>query len=348
MIVARERTRMVSACAMNATALTSREVIRRVLAFERPPRIGMNFDGGRMNDLIVVGPEPDPSFDEQRRTTESGAQRWLDEWGNTWERLDAFSIGEVAEGAIGEWSDLDRYEPPELLDRSRYADAKRRLAEHADKYPIGWLPGFPFAVGRKLRTMARYLLDVAAEPDRVRDLNAVIRRVLLGQIELYAELGCRGVGFCEDWGTQERLLISPAHWRALFRPEFEALCDAVHGRGMTVWMHSCGRLVEIIDDLIEVGVDVLQFDQPALYGIDLLAERCAGRVAFWCPVDIQTTLQSGDRDRIRAEAKALVEKLGRDGGFIAKNYPGLDAINVKPEWDQWAYEAFVEFGGRAG
>ena len=330
---------------MSETYPTSREIIRRVLAFDDPPRIGMTFDGGRMNDLIGVGPEPSPDFDEQRHRSADGAERWLDEWGCTWQRLEAFSKGEVAEGPIKEWSDLDSYEPPRILKPSRYEASKRRLAENPDKYPLGWLPGFPFAIGRKLRTMERYLLDVVAEPKNLRRLNAMIRHLLLGQIELYAELGCTGVGFAEDWGTQERLLINPAHWRALFRPEFEALCDAAHSRGMTVWMHSCGYLVSIIDDLIEAGIDVLQFDQPALYGIDFLAERYGGRVTFWCPVDIQQTLQSGDRDLIRAEAKVLVEELGRGGGFIAKNYPSPEAINVKTEWDQWAYEAFREFGG---
>jgi hypothetical protein len=34
------------------------------------------------------------------------------------------------------------------------------------------------------------------------------------------------------------------------------------------------------------------------------------------------------------------------GGFIAKNYPDLSGIGVKPEWDQWAYDAFVEAGCR--
>ena len=330
---------------MNETRLTSREIIRRVLAFEAPPRIGMNFDHGRMDDLFVAVASAPADFDAQQHTTKTGAVRWRDEWGNTWRRLDEFSMGEVAEGALEEWSDLDDYEPPNLADRARYEEAKQGLVENPDKFRLGWLAGLAFSIGRKLRTVERYLLEVAAEPDKIRRLNAMIRDVVLAQVEVYAELGFDAVGFCEDWGTQERLLINPAHWRALFLPEFEAVCEAAHAHGMTVWLHSCGYIADVVDDMIEAGIDVLQFDQPALHGIDFLAEKYAGRVAFWCPVDIQTTLQTGDRKLIRAEAKAMVEKLGRGGGFIAKNYPSLDAINVKPEWDQWAYEAFVEFGG---
>lgn len=90
---------------------------------------------------------------------------------------------------------------------------------------------------------------------------------------------------------------------------------------------------------------MLQFDQPALHGIASVAEKLGGRVAFWTPVDIQRTLQTGDRELIRAEARLLCEKLGGfGGGFIAKNYGDLPGVGVDPEWDQWAYEAFVEFG----
>ena len=51
-------------------------------------------------------------------------------------------------------------------------------------------------------------------------------------------------------------------------------------------MHSCGYIYEIIEDLIELGMDVLQFGQPALYGIERLGREFGGRITFWCPVEI--------------------------------------------------------------
>ena len=329
---------------MSTTNATSREIIQRVIAFEDPPRIGMQFDDGRMSDLANVAPSPSEGFDEQRHSTGQGTQRWLDEWGNVWERLDDFSKGEVVEGAIKEWADLDGYVPPDLGNPARYTRARQRLADTAGQYHEGWVAGFPFAVARKLRTMEQYLFDVAAEPDNVRRLNGMVRDVVLEQIERFAEIGCDGIGLAEDWGTQDRLLINPAHWRAIFKPDFKILCDAAHARGLTVLMHSCGYVADIIEDLIEVGVDILQFQQPRVYDLDLLAERYTGRVTFMCPVDIQTTLQTGDRGLIRAEAYELVEKFNRGGGFIAMCYGAVDAINANAECEQWAYEAFLEAG----
>ena len=62
-------------------------------------------------------------------------------------------------------------------------------------------------------------------------------------------------------------------------------------------------------------MDVLQFDQPDLHTLDFLAQF-AGKVTYWCPIDIQTTLQTGDRGVIRAKARAAD---GRSGH--ARAYP---------------------------
>jgi hypothetical protein len=106
-------------------------------------------------------------------------------------------------------------------------------------------------------------------------------------------------------------------------------------------MHSCGNITMLLPDLIDCGIDVFQFDQPRIHGIDTLAELQQGRVTFWCPVDIQTTLQSKDADRIRDEAEELIAKLWRgQGGFIAGFYTDEESIGLEPHWQQAACDAF--------
>jgi hypothetical protein len=110
-------------------------------------------------------------------------------------------------------------------------------------------------------------------------------------------------------------------------------------------MHSCGKMTAIIEDLLGCGIDCLQFDQPRLHGIEELSDRFGGRVAFWCPVDIQTTLQTRQAERIRGEARLLVEKLGGfDGGFIAGYYADNQSIGLGREVQDIACKAFMEYG----
>jgi hypothetical protein len=69
---------------------------------------------------------------------------------------------------------------------------------------------------------------------------------------------------------------------------------------------------------------------------------------FWCPVDIQTTLQTRDKDRIRAAARDYVEKLGSyGGGFVAGYYGSNEALGLEPEYQAAACEAFMQSGDPA-
>lgn len=329
--------------------MTSRETIQRVLACDQPPRIGLTyspFEGTpRICDTAGVGPSPDPQFEARTWRDGDGGTCWNDEWGCVWRRIEGKTQGgEVIDPPIKSWEDLAAYRSPTLDDPSRYEKAAEEAEQHKDKYRLGDIAACSFNSARYLRRMEQYLLDCAAEPDMVRKLNGMVADLVFRQVDLYADIGVDGVFFCEDWGTQERLLVSPAMWRAVFRPDFERLISHAHRRGLTVWMHSCGYVRDIIPDLVELGMDVLQFDQPELHTLDFLAQF-SGRVTYWCPVDIQTTLQSGDRGIIRAKARQMVDKLGgKGGGFIAKDYGDNASIGVDPLWQHWGYEAFLKYG----
>jgi hypothetical protein len=151
----------------------------------------------------------------------------------------------------------------------------------------------------------------------------------------------------EDWGTQRQTLINPELWREVFKPRFVDLCAHAHALDLKVFMHSCGKITAIIPDLIETGVDLFQFDQPRLHGIDVLGQFQDSGVTFWCPVDIQKTLQTRDEMAIRAEAMEMLTKLWRGrGGFVAGFYSDEASIGLEPRWQQIACDEFLQRGRR--
>lgn len=324
--------------------MTGREVFAASLEFNRPPRIAMTLPDPYPNDAMGVGVSDDPEFKPPTFDVPVGRQ-WMDEWGVIWRSLTDFDKGEVYRGPIEDWSQLDDYRVPDLARPDRYHDARRRVDEETDKYRMGSLPGFVFNIARKIRRLDNYLCDLLAEPDRIAKLHGMIRDKLGEMIDQWANVGVDGVMFCEDWGTQDRLMISPDMWRELFKPDFQILCDRAHQQGLHVLMHSCGYIYDIIGDLIEVGVDCLQVDQPTLLGIERLGESFGGKVNFWCPVDIQKTLQTRDPAKIEAEARLLIDKLGsHGGGFIATRYGGDQALGLDPSVQDIADRAFHEHG----
>jgi hypothetical protein len=331
--------------------MEAREIVIRSLSFAGAPRIPMTLPGPYPHDVLSADIDRDPEWKPKRTWQPERGARWEDEWGNVWARLNNAHNGEVAEGALRDWADADSYVMPALCKPSRYESARKRFADDPHRYRIGGLNGFPFAIMRYLRRMDIFLADLLLHPKQVRRLADRVVDLLVACMDNWARIGADGVFFCEDWGTQERLLVSPTMWRELFKPDFVRLCGAARQRGLAVWMHSCGYVWDIIPDLIECGIAVLQLDQPGLFGVERLAQHFGGRVHFWCPVDIQKVLPTGDPDAIDAFARALVERLGRFGrdsgraGFIAGYYGANDAIGVRPEWQDHACRAFVKYGG---
>ena len=103
-----------------------------------------------------------------------------------------------------------------------------------------------------------------------------------------------------------------------------------------------------MDESLKAGIDVLQFDQPDLHGIDTLCSyHKNSKITFWCPVDIQKTLQQRDENVIRKKAKEMLDKMWRGrGGFIAGYYNDNPSIGLDPKWQEYANAEFLSSGSQ--
>ncbi|MCL5999119.1 MAG: hypothetical protein M1546_24110 [Chloroflexi bacterium] len=324
--------------------MNSREIVQRTLAFERPERVARSF---APSDFVWASPEiPNPQG-EWRRVSEREWRR-MDEWGNEWGRLESFSKGEVVRGALDDLARVGTLPLPDFSNPSYYANASAAFAAEPERWHIGSIHGLTFSIARKLRKMEQYLVDLMLDRDPIRVLHDRVDEQIRLQILRMAEAGADCVMIAEDWGTQTQLLIRPSLWREEFKPRFSALCAYAHSLGLKFFMHSCGQMGAIVPDLIEAGVDVLQFDQPRVHGLDKLERwRDQGRVTLWCPVDIQATLQTRNVAVIQREAREMIERLWRgEGGFIAGFYTDEPSIGLEPQWQQAACEVFLQAGRR--
>jgi hypothetical protein len=299
----------------------------------------------RIKDTAGAGYAPDPAFaDVTWQDDGQGGETLTDEWGLLWRRITGRSSrGEVIGAPLETWADLDSYRLPTLDDPARYEPAARAREEHPDQYLLGGIVGCSFNQARYLRRMDQYLLDCAAEPEQVRRLNRMVNDIAVAQVDIYADLGADGVFFCEDWGIEDRLLVSPRMWESLFRPDFERLIGRAHERGLTVWMHCCGYIRDIIPSLADLGMDVLQLDQPELSGLAFLADY-GDRLSYWCPVDIQKVLPRGNQAEIESRAREMFRVLGAGGGFLGMDYGDDRSIGTQPLWQHWVYEVWRREG----
>ncbi len=139
-------------------------------------------------------------------------------------------------------------------------------------------------------------------------------------IRQYSSAGANGYMFCDDWGFQDKLMISPSKWREIWKPRYKKIYDTAHEYGLYTFLHSCGYIIDILEDLAEVGLDVIQLDQQENMGIENLA-KLSGKITFFNPVDIQNTMITCSAQEIENYAENMIKQLGTaNGGFIAKWY----------------------------
>jgi len=184
-----------------------------------------------------------------------------------------------------------------------------------DRYMLFGLYG-PWEAAWRHRGLDKLLLDVALDPDWIRDMADTYVDLVLAILGRCLELGMKpdGVFIIEDLGSTRSLLFSPASWRATVGPSFARLGEFLGRHGIHFWMHSCGAIHPIIDDLVERGLTVLNPLQVAA-GMDAakLRERYGKRLAFFGNIDIHK--MTGPQDAIEEELRRKVP-LARQGGYI--------------------------------
>ena len=312
-----------------------RELVVRAIRRQNPPRVPLFFfnrDRER-SDIILI--------DVVRNF--GGQQEDRSEWGFRWSRLDR-TMGQPAEALLRRWEDLEGFAGPDAGDPGRFARVGQTMARFGDRYYLAGLSLTGFTVMSFLRGFADLLVDFYEQPGRVEELAARVFGFEERIIGLLAGRGFDGVAFADDWGTQTGLLVSPALWRAFFKPRYRRQFELAHRLGLDVFFHSCGFIEEIVPDLIEIGVDLLNLSQPNLYDPAALGARFGGKVCFVCPVSYQTTSISGTEEEIFAEVRRLVDGLGRCGGGLIGYIEEYGSIGMSEDSYRACVRAFRTLG----
>ncbi len=291
--------------------MNAREIVRRTILFQNPERLAVDLPDKYGSDMAWVDMCPSP---------DARPKSGMDEWGALWENIGESNLGEVKEYPLKDWQDFRNLVVPDVNDPRRW----EHLEGVRDRFSQKFIIGRGISIYERIhfiRGIANTWMDICDAPGKLRRLLDVLVEMNLSAIKQYARLAVDGYFFTDDWGLQNRLMISPDKWREIWKPCYKQIYSAAHEAGMLTFLHSCGYIVDILDDLIEVGLDVIQMDQQENMGLELLSERFTGRITFFCPVDIQNTMVYGSPREIRSYCRKMVSLLGRpEGGFIAMWY----------------------------
>jgi uroporphyrinogen decarboxylase len=248
--------------------------------------------------------------------------QWEDEWGTRWAHA-AGGVGATpVDYPLRDWSQLDEYLErylPDARDPGRL-DAGAAVLERlgASRYCLGTIHLALFERLHAVRGMMNVFSDFYTNENEVSRLLEAIAGYDLELIRRWGELGADAVFLTDDWGSQTGLMISPEMWRRFFKPHYTRFFDEAHRHGMDVVFHSCGNVLGIVADLIDIGMDVLDPVQPGAMDMEELVRRHGGQVSFCGAIDLQQLLCRGRPQQVKDEVRRVIELLGRPygGGFI--------------------------------
>jgi len=217
--------------------------------------------------------------------------------------------------------EIELYAWPDLDEEYRYSPLKGRIEElHARGYAVSAdMYQTIFETGWLMRGMENFLSDLYLNIDIVEAIIDRLTHIRMRQAEYFAKLGVDVIRLGDDIVTQRGLMFSKELYRRYFKPKVRQIVDAAKQANpdILVFMHSCGKVEEMIPDFIESGIDILNPIQPECNDLDYIETTYGQDIAFWGGIGVQSTLPHGSPDDVKREVEAVKKTLGRNGRWLA-------------------------------
>jgi len=335
--------------------MNERENILRAVRFERPDYIPMSFHinaacwhhypPAALRGLMAEHPLLFPDFSASTSRVElefdptsRAGDPYTDGWGCVWETTDDGITGTVTQHPLADWQAFDGYAAPDAqcstgrgpIDWDDAAAAYQQARERGQLTRGGLPHGHTFMTLMYLRGYENLMYDMADGEPHLEPLLHMIEEFNLALVGRYLDLGVEWMGYAEDLGMQVGPMLSPAHFRRFIKPSYQRLMAPARARGCIIHMHSDGDIRELVDDLVDGGVEAINL-QDLVNGIDWIKDRLAGKVCIDLDIDRQQVTRFGTPREIDALIREEVEKLGcREGGLmmIYGLYPGVPLENA--------------------
>jgi uroporphyrinogen decarboxylase len=269
---------------------------------------------------------------------------FIDRWGIVRKQVyygDDRYYWELAYSPLAEASvkDVDSYPWPDPLDpgfTAGLAEEAKALYEETD-YAIMADGGFKsfWELGYLMRGHEQLLMDTALNPEFVKalmskllEINVAATGRFLDAVGPYIHVFRAG----DDLATQKGPFFSHETYRTLVKPAHKAYFDFVKSKTEAkIFYHSCGNVTEFIDDLAEIGVDILNPVQVSAIGdTAALKARFGNKVVFWGGIDTQCVLPQGSIEDVEAEVKRRIHDLASGGGYVVASVHNMQP-DIPPE-----------------
>ncbi|HCO94751.1 MAG TPA: uroporphyrinogen-III decarboxylase-like protein, partial [Phycisphaerales bacterium] len=210
---------------------------------------------------------------------------------------------------------LAGYDFPDPLDDRFFVNIPEKLSEYADCFRVFKIGFSLYERAWTLRGMENLMMDFLDHPDFVRRLLRSIADYNITQFTEALKYDIDAVYFGDDWGQQTGLQMGPRLWQEFIFPELKRMYSQVRDAGKLVFIHSCGKVDELFDDLIDIGLNCFNPFQPEVMDVFDILKRYKGRLAFHGGLSTQRTLPYGSVKDVSSATRRLLDA-GAHGGYV--------------------------------
>jgi len=218
------------------------------------------------------------------------------------------------------------FKMPEVKNKKRY-DKEKIKADvqtfHDRGYFVdGYVPGAWQMIYYYMTSFDNILAWMAIEPDAAESLFREAARFSLDAAFELLDCGVDCIFTGSDFGSGRSLLFSPAMFRKYAREWIDDIARMCHKKGAFLQMHSHGHIQELMDDMVEAGIDILNPVGPSDYNdLAMFKKRWGSDITF--SGGISTTVGSMAENEIAAHVREVMD-IGRVGGrFFPRSESGL-------------------------
>jgi len=254
-----------------------------------------------LEELVLAHPRIFPSYERGSRDYDEISSPLYefgyhtDCWGCVWMNAERGLDSVVVSHPLADWDALDTYEPPDPLtddmwgprDWEAMAQGMAQAVEQGGLAAAGPLPhGFMYMQLYYLRGFDNLMLDIALDDPRLHELIAMVEGYNATVVSRTVSLGAEYLVFGDDLGLQKSLPMSPEHWRKYIKPSYDRILAPAREADIPIYLHTDGHVLEIVPDLIDVGVTVLN-PQVRANGLEGLQQMAKGKVVLDQDLDRQ-------------------------------------------------------------
>ena len=292
--------------------LSPKENLLRLIRFQDPEYIPYGLEstkGFTQKEALSFKGSGDPNVPE-----------WPDAWGVGYKAVDK-SISDnpyPVSHPLKSYEQLESFKFPNPADPELFSEIEEQIksVNRQENLIMFSNPHFLFVRSWLLRGMEEALTDILTDPE---NYEALLEKIYLYQeaiIKRTLEFKPDIILFGDDAATTKDLMMNPALWRKMIKPRLKKFFDLCRDAGCFVYLHCCGCIEDILDDVIEIGADILNPIQASANDFRYVKDRAKGKLVLLGGIDAHK-VYTGDPEAVADLTRKTMGILGEGGGYIA-------------------------------